>query len=72
MATIRLNRQPRPFRAQLNVAHSHRDVREFRTLQSREMRNDTVWRTPSGVPFAWIGHNPPRGYDAGATEDLVS
>ena len=62
MATLKITKPRRAFRAQLNVALSHHGVREFRTLQLREMRNDINWRTPSGIPFAWIGRNPPAGY----------
>ena len=38
---------------------AHHSNRVDRALALREMRADIEWFTPSGVPFAWIGRNPP-------------
>lgn len=72
MATLTARKPLGDMRAQAEhyslLAAWHNSARNFRALQIREMVEGIEWRTPSGVPFAWIGGNPPRGYDAGATD----
>lgn len=65
MTTLKLQEIPSRFDGRWSLATHHQQARASRTRQLRQIRADTGWRTPGGVPFVWIGSNPPPSSDQG-------